>query len=149
MGARCHAGVALLPDPRGGSCANAEHARCRRTRAMPGGSRAPKGALPVRRNAKDVSRVVPATVNVWWLPYVIPDSMPPKEPAKRVMSRQRLAEGRRTPRKRVLPAEASAERKGTAGRSPTSASGRAVASSASKAVTAMAVAAAVADGNAA
>ena len=27
LGARCHAGVALFPDPRGGSWANAEHAR--------------------------------------------------------------------------------------------------------------------------
>src|SRR5215207_359567 len=118
---------------------------------MPGGSSPPKGALLVGTSGKDVSRVMPATLNVLWLSYVIPDSMPPKEPAKRVMSRQRLAEGRRTPRKWVRPVEPSTEREGMAGRSPTSASGWAVASSASKAVTAKAVtaktvAAAVADG---
>jgi hypothetical protein len=45
--APCHASVALLPDSRGGSWAKAEHARCRRTRAMPGGLTAPKGALLV------------------------------------------------------------------------------------------------------
>ena len=34
-------------DSRGGSCGKAEHARCRRTRTMPGGSSTPKGALLV------------------------------------------------------------------------------------------------------
>jgi hypothetical protein len=40
---------------------------------MQGGSTVPKGALLVRRSGRDVSRVVPATMNVLWLPYVLPD----------------------------------------------------------------------------
>jgi hypothetical protein len=53
--APCYASVALLPNSRGGSWANAEHARCRRARAMPGGATAPKGALLVRRSGRDVA----------------------------------------------------------------------------------------------
>ena len=84
--APCYASVTLFPDSRGGSWANAEHARCRRARAMQGGSTAPKGTLLVRRSGRDVAccarhderSVAPLRTTGY--------SMPPK-PAKRVIRR--------------------------------------------------------------